>query len=214
MSTLQILCLIISLLTLIVSIKNTNFKSILSTKLQQHVLFGFSTLVFVLWLFRVSIYDGLIIHFLALTTLTLVLGFRWAIISMFVLLFVYTLIGYEQWQMFGVNALLGGVLPITVSYAIYAFTFHNLPRQPFIYIFLCAFFPGGLSIAVKMMSLSAYYWLDSQMTWQIIYHNYAQMTVLMMFPEAFFNGFLITALVMYKPDLVYTYNDKFYLNGK
>ncbi|WP_371193165.1 energy-coupling factor ABC transporter permease [Glaciecola sp. SC05] len=214
MTELQILslCIYLGILGFIVS--KTDFKQLLKDRPFQHKLFGAITCVFVLWLFRVSIYDGLVMHFLWLTALTLVLGLRWSVIAASVVLLGSTIIGQDTWSMFGVNGLLGLLLPIGVTYLIYMISFHRISRHMFVYIFLCAFFPGAISMALKMLSMSGYFYLDGFYAWNVIEYNYAQMTLLMVFPEAFFNGMTITCLIVYKPDLVYTFEDKFYIDGK
>lgn len=214
MTTLQILSLILFIGTLGYIASKTNFKQLVSNKSLQHRLFGAITCVFILWLFRVSIYDGLVMHFLWLTALTLVLGLRWAILAGSFVLLASTIIGQESWLMFGVNGVLGVLLPIGVTYLIYMLSFHRISRHLFVYIFLCAFFPGAISMALKMLSMSAYFYIDGMYAWNVIEYNYAQMTLLMVFPEAFFNGMTMTCLIVYKPDLVYTFEDKFYIDGK
>ena len=210
----QTICLITFVLGLLFVIKHTDFRKILNERKWQHIVFGFSTGIFILWLFRVSIHDGLVLHFLGLTMLTLVLGFRWAMLSASLILLACTALGFEPWHMLGVNGLLKVYLPIIITYAIFTFTFHKVPRQLFTYIFLCAFFPGAISIAASMMSLSFYYYFEGLYSWDVIYYNYAQMTWLLIFQEAFFNGVSMTCLIVYKPDLVYTFHDKFYIDGK
>lgn len=214
MTSLQILSLIVYLTGFTYVVAKTDLKRIIEERRWQHIVFGSIVGVLFLWSFRVSIYEGLIIHFLWLTTLTLVLGFRWAILAATVVLLVVTIIGNEDWQMLGVNGLLGVFLPILVTYAIFSFTFHRIPRNIFTYIFLCGFLPGALTIGLKMMALSGYFYIEGFYTWDVIEYNYTYMTLLMIFPEAFFNGFSITCLVIYKPDLVHTYHDKFYIDRK
>lgn len=214
MTGLQVLSLVVYLSALAFIVRKTDFKQLITDKPFQHKLFGAITCVFVLWLFRVSIYDGLIMHFLWLTSLTLVLGLRWAVIAASVVLLGSTIIGNDMWAMFGVNAILGLLLPIGVTYLIYMISFHRISRQVFVYIFLCAFFPGAISMALKMLSMSGYFYVEGLYTWDVIEYNYAQMTLLMIFPEAFFNGMTMTCLIIYKPELVYTFEDKFYIDGK
>jgi uncharacterized membrane protein len=214
LSALQIISVVLYVGIVAYVISKTPLKQMLQDKGFQHRLFGSMTCVFVLWLFRVSIYDGLVMHFLWLTALTLVLGFRWAIIAATVVLIGSTIIGQEPLAMFGVNGLLGVLLPVAFTYMVFMLTFHKLPRHLFTYIFLCAFFPGAITMALKMLSLSAYFYADGMYAWNVIEYNYAQMTILMMFPEAFFNGMTMTCLIVYKPELVYTFEDKFYLDGK
>lgn len=214
MTELQIISLIIYLLVVGFVATKIDFTQLVKDKPFQHRLFGAITCVFVLWLFRVSIYDGLVMHFLWLTSLTLILGLRWAVLAATVVLIASTIIGQETWSMIGVNGLLGLLLPIGITYLIYIISFHRISRNPFVYIFICAFFPGAITMAVKMLSMSGYFYFEGLYTWNVIEYNYAQMTLLMMFPEAFFNGMTMTCLIIYKPELVYTFADKFYIDGK
>jgi uncharacterized membrane protein len=213
-STIQTISLLIYALGFFYVASKTDFIRIIKERKWQHIIFGSTVAILFLWSFRVSIYDGLVIHFLWLTTLTLVLGFRWAVLVGSTVLIIMTILGNEQWSMLGVNGLIGVFLPILITYGIFAFSFHRMPRHLFVYIFLCAFFPGAITMGVKMLAFSGYYFVDGVYTWDIIQYNYTYMTLLMMFPEAFFNGFSITCLVIYKPDLVHTFHDKFYIDGK
>ena len=214
MTNLQIVGIFLAVIFLIFVLSKTELKKLAHDRKFQHIFFGSCTLVFFLWLFRVSIYDGLIMHFMWMTTLCLVLGFRWAILGGTAVLFISTLIGNESWSMLGINAIISVIVPISITYAIYAFTFHRIPRNLFIYIFLCAFIPGAITIGLKMLMFSGYYYVDGFYDWHTIANNYLNISILLMPNEAFFNGFSMTCLVIYKPDLVYTFHDKFYLNGK
>jgi uncharacterized membrane protein len=140
------------------------------------------------------------------------LGFRWAIFSASLALLGLTVFGKENIDMLGVNFLLGVLAPIALTYGIYSLTFHKLPRHIFTYIFLCAFIPGALTIGLKMLALSGYFYFDGIYSWQIIEDNYLMLTTLMFFPEAMFNGMTITLLIIYKPEWVYTFYDKLYLD--
>jgi len=192
--------------------KQVSLSDFLTRKKQQHLVFGCSAAVFTLWIFRAGIYDGLSVHFLWLPALALTLGLRWGIICASVALLGVTAVGIESWSMLGVNGLLGIVLPMCLSYLVLMLAFHKLPRHLFVYIFVCAFFPGAMAIAFKMLLLTSYYAVDGIYTWQVAYENYLILTPLMLFPEAMLNGMTMTLMVIYKPDWVYTFHDKFYLD--
>lgn len=189
-------------------------KHLLANNKTQHLVFGSAAAVFFLWLFRTQVQDGPPIHFLWLTALCLTLGFRRAMFAGALSLLGVTALGMESWQMFGINGVLTVSLPLAVSYLIYSLGFHYLPRHFFVYIFLCAFIPGGLMIALKMFALSSYYTLDGIYSWQYVQDNYLIVSLLMLFPEAMLNGMTMTLLILYKPNWVYTFYDKFYLHGK
>lgn len=212
LTDLQMLAAVISLAICYMVSKKLILSRLLSDKKCQHLVFGSAVCVFILWMFRTGIYDGLTVHFLWLSALPLLLGFRWAIFSATLALLGVTLFGKESIDMLGVNFLLGVLAPIALTYGFYSLTFHKLPRHIFIYIFLCAFIPGALSIALKMLAFSGYFYLDNMYSWPIIADNYLVLTTLMMFPEAMFNGMTITLLIIYKPEWVYTFYDKLYLD--
>lgn len=214
MTSLELTGAAISVLILLYVIKNTPFTPLIDDKRIQHRVFGATTALFVLWLFRVSIYDGLVMHFLGLTAFTLVVGFRYALIAGGFALLASTIVGYESFERLGINYLFGVFVPVAFSYVVYMFTFHKMTRHLFVYLFACGFFAGGASIAIKMLLMSGYFWVEGLYEWSVIHYNYTQMIYLLVFQEAFFNGMLMTCLVVYKPDWIYTFSDKFYLDGK
>lgn len=213
MSTLQVLAFLAYGAFLLGAIRHIDLAHFAKNKHQQHLIFGTAASLFVLWLFKAGIYEGLDVHFLGLTVLTLMLGFRNAIIASFLALLGAHAIGYGIWENFGVNALLGTVLPIGITYLFYMLSFHHIPRQLFVYIFVCAFFPAGLSIALKTLALGAFYYAEGVYSWDIVFDNYILLVPLLVFPEALLNGMAITLLVIYQPTWVYTFHDKFYLDN-
>lgn len=214
MTTLQILSSIVYICVLLVVVKNTNFRPLLNDKHFQHRLFGASATLFILWVLRVGIVEGLYVHFLWLTALSLIFGFRWSIISATVVLLGATIVGQHPFSMLGINGLVIVLLPIFLSYAILSLSFHKMSQHIFIYIFICAFLAGGISIGLKMFLQGVYFYIDIEYDWDDVKNNYLHIIPLVVFPEALFNGMIMTLLIIYKPEWVYTYHDKFYLDDK
>ncbi|WP_338517218.1 energy-coupling factor ABC transporter permease [Alteromonas gracilis] len=212
MSTLQTLALFVYGAFLFGALRHIDVTHFLKNKHQQHLVFGSAASLFVLWLFKVGIFDGLDVHFLGLSVLTLMLGFRLAIVTAFITLIGCAAVGFIAWENIGVDGLLGTVLPIGVTYLFYMLSFHHIPRQLFVYIFLCAFFPAAISIALKTLTLGLFYFVEGTYPWDVIFDNYVLLIPLLVFPEALLNGMAITLLVIYQPTWVYTFHDKFYLN--
>lgn len=213
-SLFQVVALVIYLLIIAATFKEIQWTEFKAIRKQQHLVFGAAAALFTLWLFRTGIHPGLDVHFLWLTALTLMLGFRFALLSSFVALLGVTLIGRESWELIGINGLLSVVMPISLSYLIYTFAFHKLPRNFAVYIFICAFLTGALCIALKMFLLGGYFWLDGYYEWQIIKDNYLVLITLLLFPEAMLNGMSMVCLVIYLPAWVVTFRDKFYFHKK
>lgn len=212
MTSLQWIALVGFVSVLALSIKNISLAGLSKDKHQQHLVFGSAAALFTLWMLRVGIFEGLYVHVMGLSALTLMLGFRYATITAALALLGATAAGYGTWQSLGVQGLLGVVLPIGLTYLIFMLAFHRISRHLFVYIFICAFFPGALTAAVKTLALGGYFFLDGVYPWDIILDNYLVLIPLLVFPEAFFNGLAITMLVIYQPSWVYTFHDKFYLD--
>ena len=193
---------------------SVSWSGLLANKRQQHLLFGFTALLFFMWIFRAGIFEGLNVHFLWLTALTLTLGFRWAVLAGLIALVGVTFSGNESWHMLGVNGLIGVLMPVSVSYLIFMLAFHKIPRNLFIYVFACAFFPGAMVIALKMAMMGGYYLWEGFYDWPTVRDNYLLIIQLLLFPEGLLNGMTMTLLTVYKPNLVYTFHDKFYIDGK
>ncbi len=214
LSALQIFAWLGYLASLFYLYQHLPLGQLLNDKKVQHLVFGASVSLFVLWLFRTGIYDGLNVHFLWLTALTLLLGLRWAMVSGFITLLGVTIIGLEEWSMFGINGLLAITAPLVVTYLVYNFSFHKLPRHFFVYVFVCAFLTGAAVMALKMFLLGSYYYLDGIHSWEVVRDNYLLLIPLMLFSEAMLNGMTMTLLIIYQPTWVYTFYDKYYLNNK
>lgn len=214
MTDLQSAAILISVLLLFLLGKKLAFRQFIQDKQSQHLVFASTVCLLLLWMFQTGLADSPKVHFLWLSALPLVLGFRWAVLCSVIVLLVLSLLGIESLNMFGVNFLAGCLAPIALTYGIFSLAFHKLPKNIFIYIFLCAFIPGALTITLKMLLMSGYFYFDGLYSGQSIVDNYLMLTTLLAFPEAMFNGMTITLLIIYKPHWVYTFYDKHYLSKK
>jgi uncharacterized membrane protein len=212
MTLLETVCLVLYAGIYLYVLKHIDFKLMLEHKRIQHLVLGAGVVVFVLWLFRAGIYDGLSVHFLWLSALALTLGFRYAVFISGLVLLGITIIGKESWGMFGANGLFGVLVPIGLTYTVFTLSFHKIMRNMFVYVFVCAFFPAALGIAIKMGLIGGFYTLNGTYPWDVVVDNYEVLIPLMLFPEAMLNGMTMTLLVIYKPDWVYTFNDKHYFD--
>lgn len=213
-SDIQSVALFVSIIAAYFIGKKLAFEQLVKDKQCQHLVFGSAVCLTLLWAIQTGIPGSPQVHFLWLSALPLLLGFRWAMLTSLMALLSLTLVGVEQISMLGINFLVSCLAPIGLTYGIYSLTFHKLPRNVFVYIFLCAFIPGALTIGLKMLLMSGYYYFDGIYTWQHLLDNYLMITTLLMFPEAMFNGMTITLLIIYKPHWVFTFYDKHYLDSK
>ena len=158
--------------------------------------------------------DGLTIHLLGTTVLTLMFRWQAALLSQAMILLGITLTSQADFAAFAMNGLLTGVFPILLSYLIWRLNEWYLPANYFVYIFIAAFLSAGLSILLTG-SLSYYLLslIDNPLNPEIL-DEYLIAFVPIMYPEAFLTGAVISIFVIYKPEWISTFDDQRYLKKR
>ncbi|MCC5851505.1 MAG: energy-coupling factor ABC transporter permease [Alkalimonas sp.] len=177
----------------------------------QHLVFGSAAVLLLLWLLQASIYEGLAVHFLAITVLTLCHGWRIAIWICLLSWLVLLALGQVSLADGGLYALTTFVLPGLFSAAVFWFSYYFLPRHLFIYIFVAAFFAAALTIALHMGLTALWFYLDGRYPWHIIQDNYLVLALLISFPEALLNGMAVTLMALFRPHWLRTFYENEYL---
>ena len=214
MTALQTAALIIFVLSVSYIYSKADIKGAFAASGTRLAIVNATALLLLFWLFRLHTSLGPDIHFLLATALTLTLGFRIATICATFCLVITCIAGSVSWSMLGVQGIATILVPVGLTYTVYALSFHKIPRNFLVYIFLCAFLPAALALGAAMLLLAGYYVLDGIYDSYAIIDNYVMIIPLMLFPEALLNGTAITLLVVYKPEWVYTFHDKFYFDDQ
>ncbi len=199
-------------LALLLAIRSAPWSVLARNRGLQHLLFGACALLMVLWSMRAGISPGLGIHFLGITTLTLVFGLDLAILAGSLALLGMVVMGREGWEGLAVNGLCSVVLPALVSYTILRLVERHLPKNFFIYLFLCGFAGAGVAAASSGLSTATILWLDGVYGWGKIYHEYIRYLPLIIFPEGLVNGIFMTAIMVFYPDWIRTFNAREYID--
>lgn len=178
-----------------------------------HVLMGAVVAILLVWTMQAGFVQGLKLHLLGATMLVLMFGWQFAFLAMSVVLLGSTINGHGGWWVFPLNGLLLVALPVLISQGIFRFADRWLPNHFFIYIFLCAFFGAAAAMgAVGLVSTAVLHWADVY-SFEYIHYNYLRYFPLLMFPEAFITGMIMTVLVVYYPRWVSTFDDARYLKN-
>lgn len=181
---------------------------------QSHLFFGTVLMLSLLWLVRAHPNQDLTYHLTGATTLTLMLGWSLALAASSLALVVVTLKTDASWQAFALNAWLVGLVPITLTQVTLVLVRSLLPKQFFIYVLVNGFLTAGLAglitgyLAYGLLAWSGAYELSN------LRHSLLPYFPLMFLPEAMLNGWIITALVVMRPEWVDSFSDKLYLHGK
>ncbi len=188
--------------------------SILLQNDSSNILFAACVTLFLMWHLKVRLEDGLSIHLLGSTALTLMFRWQVAILSNALVLVGVTLTSSADFAAFAMNGLLTGVLPVTISYIIWRINEWYLPANYFVYIFIAAFLAAALSILAT--GFASYYLLtliDNPLSVEIL-DEYLMIFIPIMYPEAFLTGAVISIFVIFKPQWIATFDDRRYLHDK
>ena len=178
---------------------------------RQHLLFGTVFSLFLLWLVRRDFDTGVSYHFIGLTVVTLLLDWPLAIVGALIAQVGLVLLGRQDVAAMGVNGVLLIALPIAVTECCARMVERAQPRNPFVYIFCSGFFAAALAALLCLLLGLGVLWLDGLFVMPEWLEDFIGYLWLIIFPEAFINGMLVTALVVFCPEWLETFNRTRYL---
>ncbi|QXI29385.1 energy-coupling factor ABC transporter permease [Pseudomonas vanderleydeniana] len=180
---------------------------------RQHLLFGTVFALFLLWLLRRDFDSGVSYHFIGLTAVTLLLDWPLAIVGALVAQLGLVLLGRQDLAALGVNGTLLILLPVLVTEACAVLVERAQPRNPFVYIFCSGFFAAALAALLCLLASLALLWFDGRFAMPEWLEDFIGYLWLILFPEAFINGTVISALVVFCPEWLETFNRTRYLSA-
>ncbi|MGL6644775.1 energy-coupling factor ABC transporter permease [Aeromonas caviae] len=211
MSEGQVAALLLWLALLAFSLNASLLRTLGAHPLYQHLCLGGAIVLVPLWTLRAGLHEGLEIHFLGLTSLTLLLGWRLALLAPCLTLLLLAYFGVIPLADIGWQALIGVALPVATSWLLFLGSWAWLPRHLFVYLFVAAFLGGALSISAKVIASALLMGVSGTYSWHTISADYLSIWPLLLFPEALLNGMTMTLLAVYRPHWVNTFFDREYL---
>lgn len=178
---------------------------------RQHLLFGTVFALFLLWLVRRDFDTGVSYHFIGLTAVTLLLGWPLAVVGGLMAQVGLMVLGRQDVAAMGINGVLLIGLPIAVTEACAHLVERAQPRNPFVYIFCSGFFAAALAALLCLLAVLGVLWVDGLFVMPEWLEDFIGYLWLIIFPEAFINGMVITALVVFCPEWLETFNRTRYL---
>jgi len=180
---------------------------------RQHLLFGTVFALFLLWLVRRDFDTGVSYHFIGLTAVTLLLDWPLAIVGGLVAQLGLVLLGRQDLAALGVNGSLLILLPVLVTEICAILVERAQPRNPFVYIFCSGFFAAALAALLCLLSTLGLLWFDGRFALPEWLEDFIGYLWLIIFPEAFINGMVVSALVVFCPEWLETFNRTRYLSA-
>lgn len=181
---------------------------------QLHVFLGTVVCLVLLWHMRANVNPGLSFHLLGVTVVTLMFGWSFGIVASSLALAGVSLNAGSGWDAFVLNAVITGVLPVTLTQVLLVLIRKYLPKNFFVYVLINGFLTAGF---VGIVSGYLATWLliwSGAYTYAELEQTFLPFFPLMFLPEAILNGWITTAMVAFRPEWVGSFSDEQYLNGK
>lgn len=196
------------------SVKTAPWYKIKGDSEALNVFIGVSVLLSFIWAGSASIGDGLSFHVLLMAAITLMFGPQFALFSASLALVGVTAMGKSGVLMFGMNAVLMIVIPVTIVWLMALFAYRHLERHFFVFVLFNGFFAGAVSTFVSLLVAAGVMWLGGLYETEKLTQSFLPYIPLMVIPEAFANGLVVLALVILKPQWVSCFDDDEFLKGK
>ena len=154
-----------------------------------------------LWSMSPPLPGGIYLHLLGMTTVTLIFGWQLALLAGLLAGGVLVFVGNWPLPALPINYLLTVAIPVLVSAAILGAA--NRLRRTNLFVYML-----GVGFFGSMAALGATLMLGNHLFDTGLDHA---LVMLLTFPEGFVNGAIISALTVFYPELVRTYDDERYL---
>ena len=164
-----------------------------------------------LWSMQVGVREGLTLHLLGTASPVLVFGPALAMMAGAGALLMTIMAGQTDVLMAGYQGLLLAVLPVWVADGSHRLLRRLLPPNPFIFFLGSGFVGGMLALAAPILVSAVLIALLGLQPGWAIQRDYLALLPLVLFPEGFINGGVMTALAVYQPDWVRSFDDETYL---
>ncbi len=190
-----------------------NWTAVRQVPSRAHLLFGGAIACLGLWLISFTVIEGVRVHFLGMTALTLILGWRFAILAGSAAVLAHTLAIGQSVTSIPATWLLTVAVPATISRWLVYQLRNTRAQNLFVYMLGAGFGGGALSSLAATVTAVGLLWLAGQQT---LVHQALEnwpAALLLLFPEGFINGMVISALTVFYPDLLKTFDDEHYLSG-
>ena len=163
------------------------------------------------WHVRAELADGPAVHLLGATLLVLAFGWHLAVIALAVVLLLTTAFTTGEWSATGANGVALVIASVGVSYAVARAAERSLPRHLFVYLFAAAFFGAAASAGASALAALGIAAASGVMDRYALGGNYLPSTLLVLFPEAFITGALVTLAAVYRPEWLVSFDSERYL---
>lgn len=188
-------------LPLLVALWRAPWRSLAARSERQHAFYLSLLLLPLLWVGSLEVGRGVSVHLLGLTPLVLIFGWQLAIVLGALAAVALGAFGTWPWTTLPTQFLLAVLVPVAVTQGMLWLADRLSRTNLFVYLLGVGFLGGALS-------MTAYLLLDA---WWNDWSADHALVLLLAFPEGFLAGTIVTALAVFYPQIMRTYDDDRYL---
>jgi uncharacterized membrane protein len=184
-------------------------RAVLRRPQRLHLVLGTAVALAVLWSVHARI-EPISFHLLGTPAAVLLLGWRLGVFAAALAEAALLALGGTSLGAAPAGWLLSAAFPGLVIVSIAWATRFYLPRNPFVFIFACAFFGSALALFTTWLGAELLLGWAGQATPGGPNHSLLSFMPLAILPEAFINGAIMSVLVIYRPEWVRLYDEAYY----
>ncbi len=176
----------------------------------EHAWLGGAVAVSMLWMLQVRVGGSAALGMLGSALFALVFGYSRALLGLLLALVLHTALAGGPWPNLGLNGVLLAVLPSAAATMLRRQIETRLPRNPFVFMIGNGMFATLAATALTRLALIG----ASMLAWPphapVTLGTYVTATMLLTWSEAIVSGMLLSALVVFLPEVVLTYREELY----
>lgn len=195
------------------AVRAAPWSELIQNKVLQHRYLAATVILLLVWRVNIDLSFDVLIHFLGLTTITLVFGWPLAVLSAFVAQLGFLFSGLDQASSLAMNFIFSGALPVGMTWWIHRWIEGLKSENPFVFIMGTGFLSCLLTSTLVSLAAILLLLLGGRYEFQIDAGEYLAYLPLFIFPEAVINGMFISGLSILHPDWVLAFNDDHYFKA-
>lgn len=203
-------CAVASLLMLLLAAVFAPWRAFRAVPVRQHALFAALVVLALLWSFRYEVVPGLHAHPFLVMTCTLIFGWSLSLLVGALALALVVVTGGLPWLAVPLDWLLSVVLPASLAFGLMQALYWLRLRNLFFYILGLGFF-GTIAVTfVTCCVIALFLWSTQTDPFMEQFWERSAFVVPLLYSEGFLNGLLVTAITVFVPDLVKTFDEHYF----
>lgn len=195
---------------LYLTLKKIKWRSLIDDSGLQHRFFAATLVLFIIWQINISLNLDVAIHFLGVTTLSLMFGWPLALLAALIAQSGFLFFGQGQLDSFALNYFVNAVAPIAFTWRLHLWIESKKPQNPFAFIMGAGFLSCLLSSTLVAMLAGIMLYLGGTFVFGLELLDYISYLPLFIFPEAVVNCMFISGFSILQPHWVQAFNDERY----